>query len=262
MGSLLSAVDSDLIQRALGNGLWIVGGLVVVSALEQLRPARRYANYWRSQFPRDLAAFLVVSLASKLIDPTFRLLDEKLAFLALHPWTGGWPVLVKVPAVILLADFFQYWVHRGMHSHGVVGKILWRTHAWHHAPPALTALGGFRASIAQRFIFGMSYLIAILIFDLREPIGITALIVVNMAHDFFIHGNLDLGLGPLSFISTPRWHRIHHGIDASLQNSNFGLHFTFWDRLFGTYTDESKVPNDFPLGTQESKGRVRLVLGL
>jgi sterol desaturase/sphingolipid hydroxylase (fatty acid hydroxylase superfamily) len=33
-------------------------------------------------------------------------------------------------------------------------------------------------------------------------------------------------------------HRIHHSDEFSEQNSNFGVVFPWWDRLFGTYRDQ------------------------
>lgn len=41
-------------------------------------------------------------------------------------------------------------------------------------------------------------------------------------------------------IVTPDWHRTHHSIDMREGNSNFGIMFTFWDRLFGTYVEQPK----------------------
>src|SRR2546425_3332992 len=40
------------------------------------------------------------------------------------------------------------------------------------------------------------------------------------------------------FIVTPDMHRLHHSVDATETNSNFGFALTWWDRLFGTYRAE------------------------
>jgi sterol desaturase/sphingolipid hydroxylase (fatty acid hydroxylase superfamily) len=34
---------------------------------------------------------------------------------------------------------------------------------------------------------------------------------------------------------TPAMHRIHHSPDQRETDSNYGIMFSFWDRLFGTY---------------------------
>src|SRR2546422_323114 len=40
------------------------------------------------------------------------------------------------------------------------------------------------------------------------------------------------------FMVTPDMHRLHHSVDATETNSNFGFALTWWDRLFGTYRAE------------------------
>jgi hypothetical protein len=51
----------------------------------------------------------------------------------------------------------------------------------------------------------------------------------------FYHGNLRTNLGPLRFVLvTPQSHRIHHSIERSHRDTNFGSLFSIWDRLFGT----------------------------
>jgi sterol desaturase/sphingolipid hydroxylase (fatty acid hydroxylase superfamily) len=36
-------------------------------------------------------------------------------------------------------------------------------------------------------------------------------------------------------IVTPDMHRVHHSVDSTEHNKNFGFNFPWWDRLFGTY---------------------------
>jgi len=36
-------------------------------------------------------------------------------------------------------------------------------------------------------------------------------------------------------VVTPDMHRVHHSIESSETNSNFGFNLAWWDRLFGTY---------------------------
>ena len=43
-------------------------------------------------------------------------------------------------------------------------------------------------------------------------------------------------------IITPSNHRVHHGSDEKYIDKNFGVLFTFWDRLFGTYIKEDASP--------------------
>ena len=39
---------------------------------------------------------------------------------------------------------------------------------------------------------------------------------------------------------TPDMHRIHHSVYRNEHNTNFGFALSWWDRLFGTYTQSPK----------------------
>jgi sterol desaturase/sphingolipid hydroxylase (fatty acid hydroxylase superfamily) len=49
--------------------------------------------------------------------------------------------------------------------------------------------------------------------------------------------------------ATPGWHKIHHCSEQPLTDSHFGDVFTFWDRIFGTWTPTK--PEDIPYGLKE-----------
>jgi len=247
----------------LGDGVWILPGLVFITILEATRPARPPGSYWREQFLLDAGAFAVVALTSKALRPAMDALSSHFSFLRPSTWEGWLPLWAKVVLVLLVADLLEYWLHRAMHGFSKLGQILWQTHSWHHASPALTALAGYRGSFLQRLLFGACFLAAAILFDLHEPIGLATIAAISIAHELVIHANVNIGFGPIgAVISTPRWHRIHHAAEATLQLSNFGMRFTIWDRLFGTYTDPDSVPADFPLGVPDQRHPVRVVVGI
>src|SRR4029450_4616162 len=54
------------------------------------------------------------------------------------------PLVVQVPALLLAADFTQYWVHRAFHR----SRWLWPFHAIHHSIEQMDWLGGPRVPFA------------------------------------------------------------------------------------------------------------------
>jgi sterol desaturase/sphingolipid hydroxylase (fatty acid hydroxylase superfamily) len=75
------------------------------------------------------------------------------------------------------------------------------------------------------------------------PVGaILIYAAVSALHSIFSHANLPMPealnrvLGAV--VVMPVMHRIHHAVEGTECNSNYGLIFSFWDRLFGTYTRE------------------------
>ena len=62
------------------------------------------------------------------------------------------------------------------------------------------------------------------------------------------------------FLITPDMHRIHHSDRIAEQNSNFGILFPWWDRLFATYLEEPAAGHDkMGVGLREPPGNVGLL---
>lgn len=61
---------------------------------------------------------------------------------------------------------------------------------------------------------------------------------------------------------TPRYHHIHHSDDPAYYNANFGVTFTIWDRIFGTYVDPEAVKQPISFGIGEQVPLVRLIAGV
>jgi sterol desaturase/sphingolipid hydroxylase (fatty acid hydroxylase superfamily) len=63
---------------------------------------------------------------------------------------------------------------------------------------------------------------------------------------------------------SPALHRIHHSLEETAQQRNFGDTFVIWDRIFGTYADE-RLAHDVGIGlkevSMENSMRFRHVLG-
>tara|TARA_B100001750_G_scaffold196104_1_gene168141 strand:- start:697 stop:903 length:207 start_codon:yes stop_codon:yes gene_type:complete len=61
-------------------------------------------------------------------------------------------------------------------------------------------------------------------------------------------------------------HRIHHSIEEKETNSNFGFNLSIWDKIFGTYLQNSRrQEKDLVLGLEEfykmkKKGIISLIV--
>jgi sterol desaturase/sphingolipid hydroxylase (fatty acid hydroxylase superfamily) len=69
------------------------------------------------------------------------------------------------------------------------------------------------------------------------------------------HANVKTNFGLFKYVMvTPQSHRIHHSIDPRHRDKNFGVVFSFWDRMFGTlyphydeYPETGITDHRFPL---------------
>lgn len=68
------------------------------------------------------------------------------------------------------------------------------------------------------------------------------------------------------FLVTPDMHKIHHSIHSFEHNSNYGFNFSFWDKVFKTYTKKSIDADKITIGltrTQKAKTKnIFFIFGL
>jgi sterol desaturase/sphingolipid hydroxylase (fatty acid hydroxylase superfamily) len=119
--------------------------------------------------------------------------------------------------------------------------ILWRIHRTHHTDLDFDVSTAIRFHPAEALVMTLAKVAAV------AAIGapVSAVIVYELAYPlttFWVHANVRLPAGwdraMRWLVLTPDMHRAHHSIVPHELNSNFGGLFSFWDRLFGTYTHE------------------------
>jgi len=182
-------------------------------------------------------------------------------------YLGRWPEAIDsapwwltVPSYVFAADCGAYWAHRALHA-----RCLWPTHAWHHAPRQLYWISGLRGSPIHILVLLTPYWVAFMLFPVPQAglIG-AALLVMDTGNQHLIHSNIKI---PFTrhvewVFVTPRFHFVHHNRRPEIANSNYGFIFSFWDRLFGSYTDPDSVSVDSELGLDYEISNWRLLLGL
>ena len=215
----------------------IIGSLLAVGLWEFCRPRRQ------REFPAlrrrlgNLGIWLLsLVLAAFIYAPpdTFRP-QLKAAFELPLP---SWPIAdpwVSFVAAFLLMDFLNYAVHRCEHA----VPLFWRFHALHHSDPDVDVTTSVRHHPVEYVVASAVYWLAVIV------LGIPAIVVLTHGLSVFAtaaiqHGNirlperLELWLQPV--LVTVDMHRIHHSIEFSRENWNYGAVLSIWDRLFGTLT--------------------------
>lgn len=151
-----------------------------------------------------------------------------------------WPWWVEALLAFILLDLAVWVQHWTMHRVG----FLWRMHKVHHSDRDLDA------TTALRF-----HPFELIVSTLFKSACVTALgvpLLVALAFELWLncnalfnHSNIRLPRQTDRIIRyilvTPDMHLVHHSIDVAEQNRNYGFALTWWDRLFGTYADESAM---------------------
>lgn len=139
--------------------------------------------------------------------------------------------------VLVMADFVYYVEHFCMHK----VRLFWLAHSVHHSSKIFNTATAFRFSIFDPVISATFHLPLLLLGF--NPIYIFAAEILIQAYQFWIHNEMIGKLGPVEWVfNTPSHHRVHHGSNAEYIDKNFGGILIVWDRLFGTFAKEEKLP--------------------
>jgi lathosterol oxidase len=144
-------------------------------------------------------------------------------------WIAARSLWLQVPAVMLVADLTQYWVHRAFHE----VRFLWPFHAIHHSSRALDWLAGSRLHVVDVLVTRALVMVPLLVLGFDES-ALHVWLVIIAVHAVLNHANLRFRLGFIDeVLVTPRFHHWHHAVEPV--DRNYAVHFPCLDRLFGTH---------------------------
>lgn len=150
------------------------------------------------------------------------------------------PVLLVGLLCFVVLDFAVWLEHFASHKI----PLLWRIHRMHHSDQ------GFDLTTALRFhpleiVLSMVWKAGIIVLLGAPVFAVLIFEIVLNGMAMFNHANarlpqrLDHTLRKL--LVTPDMHRVHHSAIPIETDSNYGFNFSFWDRLFSTYTAQPSL---------------------
>ncbi len=135
--------------------------------------------------------------------------------------------ITSVFLMVIIHDTYFYWTHRLIHH----SKLYKYIHNIHHSfksptPWASFAFHPFEAIISLGFI-------PIILFTIPfHHMALIVFITFLTVYNIIIHlGYAIPRLSQFKYSNTPEAHDYHH----LNSKSNYGLYFTFWDKIMGTY---------------------------
>jgi sterol desaturase/sphingolipid hydroxylase (fatty acid hydroxylase superfamily) len=139
-------------------------------------------------------------------------------------------------ALWFLTDLTFYVFHRA--SHRV--RWLWCTHVTHHSSERMNFSTAMRQNATNIFNGGWLFYVW-LAFAGFNPVWIGVCFALSLVYQFFIHTTLVTKLHPaIEFVmNTPNHHRVHHASNEGYIDTNYAGVFIIWDRLFGTFAEET-----------------------
>jgi len=148
------------------------------------------------------------------------------------PMSVWWAWLI----LLFVDDFAYYWFHRISHE----VRFFWNFHVVHHSSNQYNLSVAVRQSWFSGIAHWVFYLpVAFLGFPLWAFVTMHGL---NLIYQFWIHTKVVRKLpAALEYVlNTPSHHRVHHGVNDEYLDKNYAGIFIIWDRMFGTFVEESE----------------------
>ena len=138
----------------------------------------------------------------------------------------------------LAVDFIYYCFHRLAHQN----EFFWSFHSTHHLDTELNVTTGWRGNLIY-YVF-LKLLFFPLCFLGVEPEDFTLSFWYLGVYQPWLHSR---SVGKIPFfegiITTPTAHRLHHASNELYHGKNLGGVLIIWDRLLGTYIEETEKPH-------------------
>jgi sterol desaturase/sphingolipid hydroxylase (fatty acid hydroxylase superfamily) len=196
---------------------------------------------WRKGNDTVRTMDMISSLSSGVTNSTKDVLGLSIAIIS-YSWMVEHLTIYKVQSSWLLyviaflaLDFAGYWVHRLAHT----VNFFWNNHIVHHSSEEFNLACALRQSISVYFRIYAFLLIPAAIFGVPQQV-IAVVAPLHLFAQFWYHTQHINKMGWLEYIIvTPAHHRVHHAINPEYLDKNYGQIFIFWDRMFGTFQEES-----------------------
>jgi sterol desaturase/sphingolipid hydroxylase (fatty acid hydroxylase superfamily) len=138
---------------------------------------------------------------------------------------------------VLVVDLLFYTEHRAAHR----VRLLWAAHQAHHSSQR------FNLSTAVRQKWNPWW--ELLVWVPLPLLGMPPWMIFftysfNLIYQFWVHTERIGRLwAPIEFVfNTPSHHRVHHASDQDYLDKNYAGIFILWDRIFGTFREETYRP--------------------
>ena len=245
------------ISQRIGGRYFIIAGIGFVLYYIILRKPRGYKKI-QLRFPKNrdyireilysVATIVIFTAATVFFVKNPPVTDHTFYYRDIHQH-GWFYFFAAFPIMMVLHDTYFYWMHRLMHRpeifryfhrvhHLSTNPSPWAAYAFHPLE-ALVEIG-----ILPAFLFIMPiHFLHLLIFFLFM---ITYNVYGHLGWELYPRGFSKHWLG--KWINTSVNHNQHH----QFFKGNYGLYFTFWDRMMGT------IRNDYDQKFEEVSTRTRL----
>ena len=218
--------------------LALVGLCGLLWSLESIIPLYRYRNSRVRHALSNIALAVVLVLTNLALSFS----SAYLSSLTVRHGVGLFalitgPVWFQAVLGVMALDLFAYFAHVLLHK----SWLGWQFHRVHHSENTVDVTTAFRQHPGETIWRILWQLAAIVVFGLPLWMVVVYLILSTLNAQME-HANIKMNSCLDRFlrlvIVTPHMHKVHHSRNQRQTDSNYSNIFSFWDKLFGTYTSE------------------------
>ncbi len=210
--------------------MFVVGWLLkkTIWGYRQIQPRLADSSDYRREFfasLRTCAVFVVAGVGISFGIRTGFLQEVQISL-------GLWRDVATFAAIIVAHDAYFYWTHRAMHH----PRLFKRFHRLHHRSVTPTPFAAYAFDVPEAIVM-VAFMPLWLFFVPTAATVISGFLAFMIIRNVMGHAGLELHARwwlntPLtSWINTTTHHDLHH---CGGFNRNYGLYFTWWDRMMGT----------------------------
>jgi sterol desaturase/sphingolipid hydroxylase (fatty acid hydroxylase superfamily)/uncharacterized membrane protein YhhN len=136
---------------------------------------------------------------------------------------------------LVFYDFCYYWLHRLGHE----SAILWAAHVVHHQSQDYNLSTALRQT-SSGALLGWIFYVPMAIAGV-PPLVFGVVAMIDLLYQFWVHTEHVPKLGWFDrWFCSPSNHRVHHAVNDRYLDRNYGGVLIVWDRLFGSFEEESE----------------------
>jgi sterol desaturase/sphingolipid hydroxylase (fatty acid hydroxylase superfamily) len=231
---------SSLLETSATTIAAILGAMALIALLEVVIPLHARGTPHRAHARPNLALTCITFVTNIALNGALMFLLSALeaSGLGVLRWIGLTP-LWAAPIGIVVLDLSFYVAHVAMHE----VPAFWRVHRVHHSDVVVDVT----TTIRQHPLEGVLRYAFMATFACVFGVGIGPFVVYrtwSALNGLLEHANIRVPrwLGEaLSLVTTwPNMHKVHHSRVVAESRTNYGNIFSWFDRLFGTYTPQAR----------------------
>ena len=186
-------------------------------------------DYKPGQFRKEIKYSLISSLLFALAGTFTVILWQKglTKVYTTYDLYGWWYLPVSLVIYMLLQETYYYWTHRWMHIPAVFRLV----HKVHHDSHIASPFTAFSFHPLEGLLQAIFLPILLILIPIHYMVLILLLVIMTFSS---VINHLDIELYPKSVYNIwTKWviGATHHSLHHKYFKYNFGLYFTFWDRM-------------------------------